>query len=209
MLSRLEKNGPAQAQRPSVEALLLDGAAIVNMLKPGASKTFQEYSETVFLPYVANQLRNVERVDVVWDRYLQGSLKDSARSKRGKGIRRRVRPDTRIPGDWTAFLGVEENKERLFLYLARQLTTIRTDHGEVVSTKHETVVFNNDRTDAADLSPFLLHVADAARRGYTKVMVRTVDTDVVVIAVAKFQYISLSELWIEFGVGKHTTRHIP
>ena len=76
LLSCLKKNGPAQAQRPSVEALLLDGAAIVNMLKPGASTTFQEYSETVFLPYVTNQLRNVERVDVVWDRYLPGSLKD-------------------------------------------------------------------------------------------------------------------------------------
>ena len=114
----------------------------------------------------------------------------------------RVRADTRIPGDWTAFLRVDENKEELFLYLAEQLTTIETDHGEVVSTKHETVVFNNDRTDAAGLSPcahkeadtrLLLHAADAARRGYTKVMVRTVDTDVVVIAVAKFQYISLSE----------------
>ena len=34
-------------------------------------------------------------------------------------------------------------------------------------------------------------------------MVRIVDMDVVVNAVAKFQYISLSELWIEFGVGKH------
>ena len=80
-------------------------AAIVNMLKkPGASKTFQEYSETVVLPYVINQLRNVERVDVVWDRCLPGSLKDSARSEREKGIRRRVRPDTRIPGDWKALL---------------------------------------------------------------------------------------------------------
>ena len=42
LLSCFEKNGPAQAQRPSVEALLLDGAAIVNMLKPRASNTFQE-----------------------------------------------------------------------------------------------------------------------------------------------------------------------
>ena len=84
--------------------------------------------------------------------------------------------DIRIPGDWKAFLRVDENKEELFLYLAEQLTTIGTDHGEVVSTKHETVVFNNDRTDAADLSPYtyeeadtrvLLHTADAARRGYT------------------------------------------
>ena len=54
-----------QAQRPSVKVLLLDGAAIVNMLKPRHSKTFQEYSETVFLPYVTNQLRNVGGVDAV------------------------------------------------------------------------------------------------------------------------------------------------
>ena len=112
---------------------------------------------------------------MVWNRYLPGSLKDSSRSKRGKGIRRHVRPDTRIPGNWIAFLRVDENKEELFLYLAEQLTTIGIDHGEVVSTKHESVVFNNDRTDAADLSPcmheeadtrLLLHAADAARRGY-------------------------------------------
>ena len=55
----------------------------------------------------------------------------------------------------------------------------------------------------------LLHAADAARRGCTIIMVRTVDTDVVVIrVVAKFQYISLSERWIEVGVGKHL-KHSP
>ena len=46
---------------PTVDALLLDGAVIVNMLKPGASKTFQEYSQYVFLPYVISKLRNVRR----------------------------------------------------------------------------------------------------------------------------------------------------
>lgn len=80
---------------------------------------------------------------------------DCARSKRGTGIRRRIRPDTRIPGDCTAFLvflRVDESKQELFLYLAKQPTTIGTDHGEVVSTKHETVGLNNERIDAADLS---------------------------------------------------------
>ena len=38
-------------------------------------ETFQGYRETVFLPYVINQLRNVERLDVVWDRYLPTGLK--------------------------------------------------------------------------------------------------------------------------------------
>ena len=32
---------------------------------PVDSETFQEYRETVFLPFVINQLRNVERMDVV------------------------------------------------------------------------------------------------------------------------------------------------
>ena len=48
-----------------------------------------------------------------------------------------------------------------------------------------------------------LHAAEAAKHRYNRVMVRPVDTDVVVIAIAKFQYIFLSKLWIEFGVGKH------
>ncbi len=39
-------------------------------------------------------------------------------------------------------------------------------------------------------------------------MVRTVDTDVVVIAVAHFQDISLSEFWIAIGTGKHL-RYLP
>lgn len=217
LLTCLEKMTPAQGEIPTVEVLLLDGAAIVNMLKPGASKTFQEYCGLVFLPYVTNQLRHVDRVDVVWDRYFPGSLKDSARSKRGKGVRRQVRPNTRIPGNWAAFLRVDENKEELFHYLAEQLTTIRSEHGKVVSTKGETVVFNNERDDIADLAPckheeadtrLLLHAADAAKRSYTKVMIRTVDTDVVVISIAKFHHISLSELWIDFGVGKHR-RYLP
>ena len=52
---------PVQAEMPTVEFLVLDGAAIVNMIKPGAAKTFQEYCGLVFLP---NQVRYVDRVNV-------------------------------------------------------------------------------------------------------------------------------------------------
>jgi len=37
-------------ERPSVVVVVLDGAAIVNMLSPGKCKTFKEYAETVFIP---------------------------------------------------------------------------------------------------------------------------------------------------------------
>ena len=213
LLFCLERLCPAKAEKPSVDVLLLDGAAIVNMLKPtGACKTFAEYSQFVFIPYVTRELESVKRVDVVWDRYLSNSLKDCTRRKRGNGSRRRVQPDTKFPGNWAAFLRVDENKVELFHFLAKQLITISNVRGQVVTTKDESVLFNNERHDITNLAPcgheeadtrLLLHVADAANQGFTKVMVRTVDTDVVVISVAAFHQIQLSELWVAFGTGKH------
>ena len=79
------------------------------------------------------------------------------------------------------------------------------------------MLFNDERNDITNLAPcgheeadtrLLLHVADAANQGFTKVVVRTVDTDVVVISVAAFHQIQLSELWVAFGTGKHF-RYLP
>ena len=66
----------------------MDGAAIVNMLRPGIAKTFQAYADDVFTPYVTSQLDHVDRLDIVWDRYMTDSLKAESRGKRGKGVRR-------------------------------------------------------------------------------------------------------------------------
>ncbi|KAK3745613.1 hypothetical protein QZH41_003631 [Actinostola sp. cb2023] len=48
---------------PPVQVSMFDGAALVNMLKPGASKTFANYSDEVFLTYIKGQLRSVQRID--------------------------------------------------------------------------------------------------------------------------------------------------
>ena len=48
-----------------------------------------------------------------------------------------------------------------------------------------------------------IHAAHAARHGYTKVALQTVDTDVLVIAISQMSHLGLAELWLEFGVGKH------
>ena len=37
-----------------VTQTFLMGAAVVQMLNPGTTKTFQEYADTMFLPYVSN-----------------------------------------------------------------------------------------------------------------------------------------------------------
>lgn len=54
---------------PEISHLIIDGAAVVNMIPPGRSRTFGEYADLAFLPYLQHQLRPaIQRLDVVWDR---------------------------------------------------------------------------------------------------------------------------------------------
>ena len=85
-------------ERPSVDAIAIDAAAVANMLPPGKCKTFKEYAESVFLPHIINhQTQNVKRIDLVWDRYFENSLKQGTREARGSGSRRRVCDNAAIP----------------------------------------------------------------------------------------------------------------
>ncbi|VDI50436.1 Hypothetical predicted protein [Mytilus galloprovincialis] len=52
------------------------------------------------------------------------------RCKRGKGVRIRVLPDSRVPGNWEACLRVNDNKTELFIYLAEQLVASARGYDE-------------------------------------------------------------------------------
>ena len=75
----------------------------------------------MFRPYILRQLVTATRVDVVFDVYIDRSLKQSTRVKQGSGQRRRVLPSTRIPTDWEGFLRVDGNKSKLFSFLAKKV----------------------------------------------------------------------------------------
>ena len=114
----LEKFCTTNGEAPSVDVIIIDGAAIINMIKPIGVKTFQEYARHVFLPHIKSQLRNVKRIDIIWDVYLEDSLKSTTRDIRVIG---RVVPSNTIPGNWQEFLRNPENKTELFYFLAHQL----------------------------------------------------------------------------------------
>ena len=59
--------------------IILDGPAIVNMLKPNGVTTFQEYLTQVFIPYVMLQISHADSLDIVWDIYVKNSLELTAR----------------------------------------------------------------------------------------------------------------------------------
>jgi len=202
---------------PTVDVKLLDGTAVVQMINPGAVKTFQEYADTVFLPYVFQQLTTVKRVDVVWDEYVLHSLKDVTRQKRGKGIRRRVTSTTKLPKNWRDFLCVNENKTELFSFLSQQIASATTEEGKVIYATSGMSVLSTGDADVTNLSPcsheeadtrLLLHARDAVQKGHRKVWIRTVDTDVVILAIAMFSQINPDELWLAFGSKLHF-RYIP
>ena len=103
-------NSPENATHPSVEVIILDGSVIVNMLRPGSAKTFSDYASQVFLPYVASQLQQANRIGIIWDEYRPDGLKAETRVKRGKGVQRRVEASTPIPGNWQEFCALMKTK---------------------------------------------------------------------------------------------------
>ena len=189
-------------ERPSVDAVVLDGAAIVNMLPPGKCTTFKDYKEAGFLPYIISYCtQNVKGIDLVWDRYLENSLKQGTREVRGTGTCRHVCDDAAIPLNSKSFLRLDDNKKELFEYLAARVQSLRLPDSEVICTAALDVIgsttmegmapCNHEETD----THIFIHAKHASVNGMKRTLIRTVDTDVVILDV--------EELWIAFEVGKH------
>ena len=74
--------------------------------------------DPLLIPLVLSQYKSTTRLDLVWDRYLPGSLKNTTRERRGKGVPRRVGTSVAVPAQWQNFLRVHENKTELFSFLS-------------------------------------------------------------------------------------------
>ena len=70
----------------------------------------------------------------------------------GKGIRRRVLPTTKIPGNWQSFLRLDENKSELFGFLANEVTKEETEK-LIISTIGSSVIMNRSFDNVSTLSP--------------------------------------------------------
>ena len=98
---------------------------------------------------------------------------------------------------------------QLFDYLSTESVKLNVS-GQIISTHNEDVV-TKEEEDTSNLAPcnheeadsrIFVHVFDCAAKGLSKILIRTVDTDVVVLAVASLAKVSLDQLWIAFGVWK-------
>ena len=121
------------SEAPEIDAKVIDGATIINMLKLKYGKTFPDYGINTFVPYIFSLVRQVKLTDLVWDRYFAESLKNSTRGKCGVGIRRKVTDNWLLPKCLMTFLRYSENKPELFPYLLNVIV-IEIQNKVVVST---------------------------------------------------------------------------
>ena len=83
----------------------------------------------------------LQGLDVVWDTYSSQSIKESTREKRGKGIRRKVSGETKLPRNWMDFLRDSPNKTELFDFLTTKVENYTFPQGKsVYITAAESVV---------------------------------------------------------------------
>ena len=138
-----------------------------------------------------NNEERVQRVGVVLDRYFPLSLKRDTRKRRESGLRVSVRENTLMVQDWAKFLRDSSNKAELFHLIAKKITRNRTDHKILLATLEESVIFSST-TDVDCFSTWnheevdtrmFFHLKDFSPTGHHKVSLKTVDTDVVIIAI--------------------------
>ena len=188
------------------------------MVTPSNNQTFQDYCKENFAPRIEafRKAYSSTRVDMTFDKYEKKSLKAATREKRGKGVRRKVEPQSIAPSNWKAFLRIDENKNELFRYISKEI--IRNHH---ISSPVEIVCAYDDVAESteifADLSlltptnheegdtKVLLHTKDMILKGFRRVVIRTLDTDVLILAISFFNDLSVEDLQlcVDFGVGKH------
>ena len=194
LLSILMQKMCTQKEVPtSFDVKILDGAAVVHFLPTNGITTFDDYANSVFIPCIIKNLECSTRVDVVWDTYITSSLKESVRERRGKGIRRKVAGQNKVPSNWRQFLHDSTNKQELFNFLSNRVSSTDFPDGKQIFITSGTTVISRGTTHCMQLcgheeadTRILVHLEDALANGSTTCLVRTVDTDVIVIIIGKF-----------------------
>ena len=158
-----------------------------------------EYSEKVLLPYIKQSMENVQRLELVRDEYIPNSFKASTRQKRGTGARRRVLPSAVVPQNWQEFLRLDNNKKELFLFLSEQVVKMEIEGRQIIVTNKR---YSALHLRQGEINCHPVRIKKQTQDGHQSVMIRSTDTDVVMLAVVAVATLDLKELWVSYETGK-------
>lgn len=131
-------------------ACVVDGTAFVHLLHPGTSRTFEEFIDKVFLRTVKDRLQNFERLDIIFDRYLNDSLKSDSRSKRCTML---VKPTTPFSKMYNRFSLDDDNKTQLFHLLAKAISRFETGQKILVGSAEDRVACSARTFNSESVAP--------------------------------------------------------
>lgn len=203
----------------SPACLLVDGPALIQAIgKPDEATTFGDLADK-FVDNILGKFRSgYTRVDVLFDRYNETSIKDGTRENRSgnaQGIRRRIDSrSVKLPQNWSRFISLPANKSELAAFLSNELMCCNvipsaselvlgggfSDVKMVWSSRPRSVSHLSSDTEEAD-TRLLLHARDASTCGYKRVVISCRDTDVLVLALGHRAQLS-PEVWFHSGTAK-------
>ena len=125
-----------------------------------------------------------------------------------------MNPQTKIPAKWNDFLRDPSNKVELFSLLTDAAAKQKfQEEKELYITSDQSVISIGGSSEPMPIctheeadTRIIVHLFHSVRRGNKKILIRTVDTDVLVILLGEFDKVSEIcpdlDLWIALGVGK-------
>ena len=181
--------------------VLIDLPPVIHMTLPSRASDFPEYVDIHLAPYVKSAAPpNATRVNTLSDKYPEAELdlKAQAHSQRGTGPWTELGDHTPIPRrDWQKYLANKENKTEIFKFVGEKLVQSQEElsHLHIITSHAEHALSNQDHDKSFHESNnhievdthLFLHLADAVRSGHSKAFIRTVDSDIVVLATALFK----------------------
>ena len=185
-------------QFPGNSASVVDGMNLVQRVK-GDQATFGDVATTV-LSMALKEGSQSNRIDVVFDKYQENSIKNSERSVRGGETGHQLHSITgaQIVRQWRTFLSRITNKTSLITFIVsewRKAQYRERLHGKVLYatvddkcyriTSHGSVEVPalQCHQEEAD-GRLLFHATHAAREGYQAVVICSEDTDVFIMSLA-------------------------
>ena len=178
---------------------------LVQKLK-GNQTTFGEIAKDLF-SMILREGAGSQRIDVLFDRYHEISIKNSERQVRGSysGIKVTYITEKQIIRQWKKFLGQACNKTSLISFLVREWKTTkykkRLGNKTLFLTCEDKCykITGNSTLEVDELRStheeadgrLLLHANHAAKEGYQAVLICSVDTDVFILCLAFQKHIKV------------------
>ena len=196
LLHKLEGSVEPLSTVKGRHAIIFDGMACVRQMKT-AQMTWGQFAETLLM-YVLSMGRQAERVDVVFDVYIENSIKDVERNRRAGGTSlvklKKIISSAPIK-QWTEFLASSDNKNLLVEFIVREWQVIRerikdkvlyVTVGQKTLCLSETLCREIDelKSDHEEADTRIILHALHASPSYQNIVINSPDTDVFMIALS-------------------------